>query len=155
MKTKAAVLALLLSVGLLAAKDRAWETGTLARAAYTTYTIERDGYRFTVDYERLPIGGIRLLPMPNVTVHGLIKFVLEKGVFYIQDEDGKEFKLTMTEKEWSGTVASMVRVREYAKRNGLSEETAIRYFREGGFAIAPDPAPVAVPPPAAPAKDSK
>jgi hypothetical protein len=35
---------------------------------------------------------------PNVTVHGPIKYALEGTDFYIQDEDGKEFKMMILQK---------------------------------------------------------
>lgn len=66
------------------------------------YRITGNGYRYDVALQtddRPTIGkvlhGIRV---PNVTVHGPIKYALEKGIFYIQDEDGREFRLMVIEK---------------------------------------------------------
>lgn len=38
---------------------------------------------------------------PNVTIRGPIKYALEKGKFYIQDEDGREFSMVLMKKSLS------------------------------------------------------
>ena len=136
---KITTLGLLLALGLMSAKDRAWQTGTLqetASASHTVrgadvvvmgspaptygnpsvgaaqgyassaaavaasrsrlvrlqgYRIEGNGYSFMVycDVTRR---------VPNVTVHGPIKYALDDGTFYFQDEDHREFKATVMEK---------------------------------------------------------
>jgi len=35
---------------------------------------------------------------PNVTVNGPVKYTMEKGKFYLLDEDGKEWQMTVLEK---------------------------------------------------------
>lgn len=55
-------------------------------------TIQGDGYVFEV-------GCLLRRHRPAVTVHGPIKYALEKGGrFYLQDEDGREFKMAVIEK---------------------------------------------------------
>jgi hypothetical protein len=66
------------------------------------YRITGGGYKFDV---YCYVGRARL---PNVTVHGPIKYALEKGVFYIQDEDGQEFKLSVMEKSLIQSASQVV-----------------------------------------------
>jgi hypothetical protein len=56
------------------------------------YRIEGNGYSFMVSCN------ITRGKVPNVTVHGPIKYALEDGTFYLLDEDGREFKATVLEK---------------------------------------------------------
>jgi hypothetical protein len=69
-----------------------------AAAARPTYqmwqrlTVEADGYVFKVSC-------LVRWHKPNVTTRGPLKYALEKGgKFYIQDEDGREFKMFVLEK---------------------------------------------------------
>lgn len=56
------------------------------------YRIEGNGYRFMVSCD------IRRGRVPNLTVHGPVKYALADGTFYLLDEDGREFKATVLEK---------------------------------------------------------
>jgi hypothetical protein len=56
------------------------------------FRIEDGDYRYVV---RCPLGAYRT---PNVTVNGPIKYAMEKGRFYILDEDGKEWEMAVLEK---------------------------------------------------------
>ena len=56
------------------------------------YRIEGNGYSFMVSCD------IIRGKVPNVTVHGPVKYALEDGTFYLLDEDGREFKATALEK---------------------------------------------------------
>lgn len=55
------------------------------------FAIEGNGYRYLVKC-RIGKHG------PNVTVNGPIKYAMEKGKFYVLDEDGKQFEMTVMEK---------------------------------------------------------
>jgi hypothetical protein len=55
------------------------------------FTINGGGYVYIV---MCPVGRHK----PNVTVNGPVKYAFEKGKFYIQDEDGKEFSMTVLSK---------------------------------------------------------
>lgn len=55
------------------------------------FAIEGNGYRYMVKC-RIGKHG------PNVTVNGPIKYAMEKGNFYVLDEDGKQFEMTVMEK---------------------------------------------------------
>lgn len=126
MTLKTTVLACLLSCGLMAApKPRDWKTGTLEETVRTSastqgphvmvmgpgtqaaaaamasqprtkvvqgYRIEGNGYSFMVACD------IIRGKVPNVTVHGPIKYAITDGTFYLLDEDGREFKATVLEK---------------------------------------------------------
>jgi hypothetical protein len=56
------------------------------------YRIEGNGYSFMVACN------VTRGRVPNVTVHGPIKYTIEDGTFYILDEDRREFKATVLEK---------------------------------------------------------
>lgn len=56
------------------------------------YRIEGNGYRFLI-YCDVSNGKV-----PNVTVHGPVKYALEDGTFFMLDEDGREFRATVLEK---------------------------------------------------------
>lgn len=56
------------------------------------YRIEGNGYSFMVSID------VTRGKVPNVTVHGPIKYALEDGTFYLLDEDGREFKAKVLEK---------------------------------------------------------
>jgi hypothetical protein len=56
------------------------------------FTIQGDGYSYQVERPVNP------KHPPNVTVHGPLKYAIEKGKFYILDEDGKEWEMTVLEK---------------------------------------------------------
>jgi hypothetical protein len=123
---KRALLAVVMAASLLAAKDRVWKTGTVEdsvlqrettgaaangmwipggygpgfgsgtmRETHRTwqgFVIRGEGYVFMV---ASPIRFHRA----NVTVHGPIKYAVERdGKFYLQDEDGREFKMTILQK---------------------------------------------------------
>jgi len=134
MKTRIAVSLCLLALGLAAAqKDRDWKMGTLEETAHAASTapahptfalggspsaaaaaiatlpprttvlqglrIEGNGYRFLVSCD------ITRGKVPNVTVHGPIKYALEDGTFYFLDDDGREFKAVVLEKALLPTFA--------------------------------------------------
>ncbi|MGO9011145.1 MAG: hypothetical protein ACLQPN_13675 [Bryobacteraceae bacterium] len=56
------------------------------------FRIEGNGYRFLV------MCPVRPKHSPNVTVNGPVKYAMEKGKFYLLDEDGKEWEMTVLEK---------------------------------------------------------
>jgi hypothetical protein len=56
------------------------------------FVIQGGGYVFMV---RRRMTGRH---QPNVTIHGPIKYTLENGKFYIQDEDGREFQMIVMKK---------------------------------------------------------
>jgi hypothetical protein len=56
------------------------------------FQIEGNGYRFTVTCP------IRRNHSPNVTVNGPVKYAMEKGRFYLLDDDDKEWEMTVLEK---------------------------------------------------------
>jgi hypothetical protein len=63
------------------------------RVVWQHLTIQGETYIFKVAYQ------LRM-HRPSVTVHGPIKYALEKGgKFYLEDEDGREFKMQVLEKE--------------------------------------------------------
>jgi hypothetical protein len=65
---------------------------TRMRIVWQGYRIEGNGYVFKV---ACPLRRNR----PNVTVHGPVKYAMEPGgKFYMQDEDGREFKMFVVEK---------------------------------------------------------
>jgi hypothetical protein len=134
MKTRIAVTLCLLALGLAAAKkDRDWKMGILEETAHAAGTapaphvlalgnssnaaaaaiaasqprttvlqglrIEGNGYRFLVSCD------ITRGKVPNVTVHGAIKYALEDGTFYFLDDDGREFKAVVLEKALLPTFA--------------------------------------------------
>ena len=63
-----------------------------------TYTIQGEaGYTFRV--ECAPRVRLSLRPrVPNVTVNGPIRYAIAKGKYYMLDEDGKNFEMTVLEK---------------------------------------------------------
>lgn len=114
------VLLAVLSIPALASSkvpESEWQTGTLQdvqqeERSYTTehyhskrttiaehpysiphYTIETDKYL----YETIANGGDRRRALP-VTVNGPLKYALIGNDFYIQDEQGKEHKMTVLKK---------------------------------------------------------
>lgn len=116
----------LVASGLVAVpKSRDWKTGTLEETVRTSTAVPRShtfalgaspraaadalasqpqtvvvqGYRITGNgYSFLVSCDIRRGKVPNVTVHGAIKYALVDGTFYLLDEDGREFKATVLEK---------------------------------------------------------
>jgi hypothetical protein len=114
------VMALLGAPAVLAAANRVWKVGTLTETAHARepeapstnvyvnsrpnltltrhpstwegFQIEGDGMRFQV------MCTVRPNHTPNVTVNGPVKFAMEKGKFYLLDEDGKEWEMTVIEK---------------------------------------------------------
>jgi hypothetical protein len=58
------------------------------------YVIDTDGYIYEADL----VLGHANAKQPAVTVNGPIKFAIVKSDFYIQDEQGKEFKLVLAKK---------------------------------------------------------
>jgi hypothetical protein len=117
---KTALALLVASAALFAAAKRDWKVGTLTETAHARETeppstnvyvnsrpnltlnrrpstwegfqIEGDGMRFQV---MCVVGPNHT---PNVTVNGPVKFAMEKGKFYVLDEDGKEWEMTVIEK---------------------------------------------------------
>jgi hypothetical protein len=57
------------------------------------FRITGNGYAFIV---ACPVGWRR---QPNVTSNGPIRYALEKGKFYLLDDDGREFKMAVIQKE--------------------------------------------------------
>lgn len=104
----------LLALALSDAKDREWQTGTLVQEgetrevaggtplAQTTsvgYVIQGQGTGFTVALPALSSTPPGDTNRPNVTIHGPIKYCYDKGRFYIKDEEGQEFEMTVMHKE--------------------------------------------------------
>jgi hypothetical protein len=116
--------AFLFAVTAFAAKPmRDWKTGTLiesadekevaganamqygqmasARVAYSTlrgYVIRGADMVWMVSLRIPPASTFRHPKQPNVTINGPVKYAFEKGKFYLQDEDGYEFELTVMKK---------------------------------------------------------
>jgi len=121
-----------------ATKDRAWKTGTLMEEAeerevagsqgmntvggygppmnsqaviYATrvgYVIQGEGMGYMVSLRVLPSTILRHTKRPSVTIHGPVKYCYEKGKFYLQDEEGQEFEMTVMRKEALPAAASAV-----------------------------------------------
>jgi hypothetical protein len=104
----------LLALALMGAKDRVWQTGTLIEEAETReiaggtplafatgggYVIQGQGTGYTVALSVLPSALPRDASRPSVTIHGPIKYCYDKGRFYIEDEEGQEFEMTIIRKE--------------------------------------------------------
>ena|ERR1051325_3687255 len=99
------VLVLGLATALAAKDQRSWQPGTLLVEATTPVSddaryfafqemkVYGDGYLFTLSH-----GIVRFTRPPNITVNGPIKYAIEKGRFYILDEDGREFRMTLHQK---------------------------------------------------------
>jgi hypothetical protein len=152
MKTKVfrLVMAGLLACGFMVAKkDRDWKTGTLEDLYVAIYTIKADGYRYEVYFDQTT-RQFMAHTVPNVTVHGPVRFAMEKGVFYLLDEDGREFRLSLVKKELldrytpavalpNTKTATAAQVRKYAELKRISVEAASKEFREYGYSITPDP----------------
>lgn len=69
-----------------------------AIASLGTATVELEGYGIRgEDFEYMVSMPVRKR-MPNVTVHGKVKYRMENGDFYLLDDDGKEFKLIVLRK---------------------------------------------------------
>ena len=62
-------------------------------AASESFLIIGDDIVFHVSH-RAPIGH-----KPNVTERGQVKYAMDRGDFYLQDEDGRVFKLSLLKKE--------------------------------------------------------
>ncbi len=117
---KTALIITLFAITLLGATKRDWKAATLLETAHVVapgashqvvisasprgpglppknpqhiqgFRIEGNGYRFLV---ACPVGR----DAPNVTVNGTVKYSIDKGKFYLLDEDGKEFHMTVLEK---------------------------------------------------------
>lgn len=63
------------------------------------YVIDGNGTRWFVQIRLPPATLLRHPKRPNVTIHAPVKYVNEKGKFFLQDEDGKEFELAIVRKE--------------------------------------------------------
>lgn len=131
MRTMLAIL-LLLPIPTLASAAKipadAWQTGTLVDSSETwhtrgggaissqpgygihgamgsheypivQYTIETDTYTYEADLVLVNARAKR----PAVTVKGPIKFTIDKSNFYIQDEQGKQYKLVLDKKTLKAT----------------------------------------------------
>ncbi len=61
-------------------------------ATWQGFHLEGNGYRFMV------MCPVRRNHTPNVTVNGPVKYAMEKGKFYLLDDDGKEWEMTVLEK---------------------------------------------------------
>ncbi len=59
---------------------------------WQAFRIEGNGYRYNVMCQ------VRPNHSPNVTVNGPLKYAMEKGKFYLLDEDDKEWEMTVLEK---------------------------------------------------------
>jgi hypothetical protein len=59
---------------------------------WQAFRIEGNGYRFDV------MCPVHQNHSPDVTVNGPIRYAMEKGKFYLLDEDGKEWEMTVIEK---------------------------------------------------------
>jgi hypothetical protein len=66
------------------------------------YTIETATYVYQVDLVLRRDREKR----PAVTIKGPIKFALEKSDFYIQDEQGKQYKLVLDKKTLNATASA-------------------------------------------------
>jgi hypothetical protein len=145
-------MAILFASGIVAAtKDRDWKIGTVKDSYVYILTIEDKRFRFVVDSGALPTSR-----HPSVTVLGQIRFATEKGVFYLIDDNGKEFKMSVVKKEFidyytpayafSGRkIVTASEARDYSKSRRVSETDGLAELKEDGFTITPDP-------PAPPAK---
>jgi hypothetical protein len=123
-KTALLTIVLATSATLFAAKaQRDWKVGTLLETdhvrepqqpASTNVYVSPSPYP-NLNFNRVPTtwqgfriegNGYRLLVMcpvrrnhtPNVTVNGPLKYSMDKGKFYLLDEDGKEWEMTVLEK---------------------------------------------------------
>jgi len=85
-----------------AASNMAMAAAVAANAPRTQlwqgFTIRGEGHRFMVTCPVRPKTLLAPARMPNVTVNGPIKYALEKGKFYLLDDDGREFQATVLEK---------------------------------------------------------
>jgi hypothetical protein len=63
-----------------------------SRMIWQGFRIQDKGYSFMV------MCPVRPKHTPNVTVNGPVKYAMEKGKFYLLDEDGKEWEMTVLEK---------------------------------------------------------
>jgi hypothetical protein len=61
-------------------------------ATWRGYAIKGDGMNFTVTYR------LKWRHFPNLTVNGPVKYAVKKDKFYLVDEDGKSFELSILEK---------------------------------------------------------
>jgi hypothetical protein len=65
---------------------------SLAYRTWQQFTIEGEGYSYVV------VCLIYRKHTPNVTVNGPIHYAMDKGKFYMLDDDGKYFEMTVLEK---------------------------------------------------------
>jgi len=104
----------LVAFALMGAPDRVWQTGTvveetqareiargtpLAFATGGGYVLRGQGTEYTVALPVLPSAPPADASRPSVTIHGPIKYCYDKGRFYIEDEAGQEFEMTVLRKE--------------------------------------------------------
>ena len=67
-------------------------SATMMYRIWQGFTVQDENYTFMV---ACPIFRRH---KPNVTVHGPVKYSMEKGKFYLLDDDGKEFQMVVLEK---------------------------------------------------------
>jgi hypothetical protein len=99
-------LILLGGANLVAKKERQvfdWKTGVLWAApdpCFQNSGINRESFLIIGNDIVFHVShGIRIRHKPNVTERGQIKYVMDRGDFYLQDEDGRVFKLNLLKKE--------------------------------------------------------
>jgi len=81
-------------------------TGRMATAqagvVYATirgFVISGDDFVWMVRIRAIPRGLLHpRVTLPNVTINGRILYCFEKGRFYVQDDDAKEFEMTVMRK---------------------------------------------------------
>jgi len=118
MKTPLLALLLLLLAAPALAKDRAWQTGklldiqterVLVKGSTTGdqrfhYTIESGNLVYTVSHypnnRKVPAFYDAMKPAKpaDLTVNGAVKFAIEKGKFYLQDDAGRDIKVELVKK---------------------------------------------------------
>lgn len=63
------------------------------------YVIRGDDVEYMVQFRIKSTGLLHHTEVrPNVTLNGPVKYAFERGKFYVQDEDGKEFELAVMKK---------------------------------------------------------
>lgn len=107
---KIVVLALLTNAVCAPAPKRQWSEGTVT----SQLTVWGRAYSFTIDSEgcatrlsacytfKVEFPSPVRRPTLNVTIHGPIKYAVEKDHIYLLDDDGKEIRMIVTEKTLRG-----------------------------------------------------
>lgn len=137
---KLLTIALLLTLMASAAKQREWKNGIVQRSSsYASHAIDGDGYHYLLSSQRLSRS-------PNLTILGPVRFAIEKGVFYLLDDDGREHKLSILRKELLDTytpavalpgtnIVTLDQLRQWAKIKNISPEAAAMEFKRYGYTI--------------------